>query len=172
MSRQLTMNHMIALVAVFVSALTVNAQDARKTQVGQVASATKATKPAPVTNAQNTSAYIKFTGVGLGMTTDDVRTKLGNLKAKGEHQDFFEFSDARSAQVFYDSNGNAVAISFDYLGNDSGAPTPEAVVGQTVQPKADGSIYVMKRFPEAGYWIAYSRTAGKNPITSVTVQKL
>jgi hypothetical protein len=172
MSRQLRVNQMIALVAVLVSAFTVNAQGARKTQTGQVASATNPTKTVPATNSETTSAYIKFTGVRLGMSTDEVRKKLGNLKAKGERQDFFEFSDAKSAQVFYDSNGNAVAISFDYLGNNSGAPTPEAVVGQPVEPKADGTIYAMKRFPEAGYWIAYSRTAGENPITSVTVQKI
>jgi hypothetical protein len=33
-------------------------------------------------------------------------------------------------------------------------------------------MYELKRYPSAGYWVAYSRTAGKNPIITVTMQKM
>jgi hypothetical protein len=121
---------------------------------------------------QNVPAYTAVTEIRLGMSADEVRKTLGRLKTKGERQDFFEFSESKLAQVFYDSDGKAVAISFDYLGTNSGAPTPEAVLGEAVQPKPDGSVYALKRYPELGYWVAFSRTAGDNPVTSITVQKI
>ncbi len=115
--------------------------------------------------------YTNFMGVSLGMKADEVREKLGKLKDKGQKQDFFVFSADKSAQVFYDSNSIVIAFSVDYVGNDSGAPSSEEVLGHAVQPKADGSLYQLERYPEAGYWVSYSRTSGNNPITSVTVQK-
>ena len=116
--------------------------------------------------------YTNFMGVRLGMNASEVRETLRNLKDKGEKQDFFVFSDDKSAQVFYDPNGNVNAFSVDYIGNGNGVPSPEEVLGHTVQPKADGSLYQLERYPEAGYWVSFSRTAGDNPITTVTVQKV
>lgn len=116
--------------------------------------------------------YQDFMGVTLGMSTEEVRAKLGDPKDKGERQDFFVFSDSQSAQVVYDNEGKLVVISVDYVGRDLGAPSPESVLGEAVQAKQDGSIYQLKRYPEAGYWVAYSRTAGDNPIVTVTMQKI
>jgi len=94
------------------------------------------------------------------------------MKEKGEKQDFFVFSDAESAQVHYDADKKVSAVSVDYLGDDSGAPTPEAVVGKAISPRPDGSMHKLVRYPEAGYWVAYNRTAGSNPIITVTMQKI
>jgi hypothetical protein len=113
-----------------------------------------------------------FMGVQLGMSADEVRAKLEHLKDKGEKQDFFVFSDLKSAQVFYDDQGKVIALSVDYIGTESEVPLPEKVLGEAIQAKPDGSMHALKRFPEAGYWIAYSRTSGKNPITTVTMQKM
>jgi hypothetical protein len=114
----------------------------------------------------------EFMGVRLGMSAEDVREKLGNPKDKGNTQDIFVFSDSKSAQVYYDKQGNVMALSIDFIGYDSEAPQPEAVLGEAIQAKPDGSMYALKRYPEAGYWVAYSRTAGKDPITTVTIQKM
>ena len=116
--------------------------------------------------------YKDFQGVTLGMGADEVRAKLGHLKDKGERQDFFVFSDSQTAQIVYDDEGKVIVISVDYLGKDDTAPSAESVLGEAVQAKQDGSIYQRKRYPEAGYWLAYSRTAGDNPIVTVTMQKM
>lgn len=114
--------------------------------------------------------YTDFMGVTIGMEAQEVREKLGHLKNKGEHQDLFVFSESQSAQVFYDQ-GKVSAISVDYVKSNE-APSPESVLGEAVQPRPDGSMYQLKRYPEAGYWVAFSRTGGENAIVSVTMQKI
>ena len=113
-----------------------------------------------------------FMGVRLGMSADEVRETLGKLKDKGKSQDFFVFSDMHSAQVYYDDQAKVIALSIDYIGSKSEAPMPEKVLGESLQAKPDGSMYQLKRYPDAGYWVAYSRTAGEDPITTVTIQKM
>ncbi len=120
--------------------------------------------PAPV--------YKDFMGVTLGMEADEVRAKLGHLKDKGERQDFFVFSESQTAQIVYDAEGKVTVISVDHVNKEDGTPSPESVLGEAVQPKPDGSIYQLKRYPAAGYWVAYSRTAGDKPIVTITMQKI
>lgn len=126
----------------------------------------------PAAAAVVAPVYKEFMGVTLGMSADDIRSKLGHLKNKSERQDFFVFSESHTAQIVYDEKGQATIISVDYLTNDADAPSPESVLGEPVQAKPDGSIFQRKRYPEAGYWVAYSRTAGDKPIVTVTMQKI
>ena len=129
----------------------------------------KTTTPA---RTELTPVYTNFMGVNLGMTADEAREKLGNPKDKGRKQDFFVLSDSMTAQIFYDNEAKVVAISVDYVGPNSKAPSPEDVLGEAVQAKPDGSIHELKRYPQAGYWVAFNRTSGDNPITTVTLQKI
>ena len=130
------------------------------------------TQPAQPATAVASPVYKDFMGVTLGMSASDVREKLGHLKDKGDRQDFFVFSESRTAQVVYDEQGKATTISVDYISKSSDTPTAESVLGEPVQANPDGSIFHRKRYPEAGYWVAYSRTAGDNPIVTVTMQKI
>jgi hypothetical protein len=116
--------------------------------------------------------YSEYRGVRLGMTAEQVRQKLGAPKEAADRQDFFAFSDAESAQVFYDAQHVVTAVSANYLGEQSGAPTPEKVFGMPVEVKPDGSIYKMVRYPRAGYFVVYSRTPGDAPLVMVTMQKV
>lgn len=75
-------------------------------------------------------------------------------------------------RIYYDEKGKVIAISIDYFGDNSNAPTPEAVLGTALQAKADGSMYQLNRYPEAGYWVSYNRTAGDKPIVTITMQKM
>jgi len=140
-----------------------NGEVANRTELAEVRQPHTAIEPAPV--------YKDFMGVTIGMDANEVRETLGHLKDKGEQQDFFVFSESQSAQIFYDQ-GKVSAISVDYVVKGGGAPSPESVLGEAVQAKPDGSIYELKRYPAAGYWVAYSRTAGDNPIVTVTMQKI
>jgi hypothetical protein len=125
-----------------------------------MAAATESTMP----------VYADVVGIKLGMSTDEVRDKLGKPRDKSERQDFFVFSDSKTAQIYYDDKGKVVTLSVDYFGKDVNAPSPEEVLGEAVQPKADGSIFQRKRYPEAGCWVAYNRTAGENPTVTIVVQ--
>jgi hypothetical protein len=127
---------------------------------------------APTTKAAaNAPVYTDYRGVAIGMTADEVRSKLDGIK-KGSGQDFLAFSQYESAQIYYDDKHKVTAISIDYIGDSSKAPTPETVLGATLQAKADGSMYQLNRYPEAGYWVSYNRTAGDKPIVTITIQKM
>ena len=167
----------LMLVTLFLlSSLSGTAQELTSSQNIQVEVATTAqlavTEQPSVAEIPTAPVYQDFMGITLGMDADEVRAKLRHLKDKGERQDFFVFSESQSAQIVYDDQGKVVVISVDYVGKDNSAPSPESVLGEAVQAKQDGSIYQLKRYPEAGYWVAYSRTAGDNPIVTVTMQKI
>src|SRR6185436_4518158 len=116
--------------------------------------------------------YQEYRGIQLGMAADDVRKKLGNPADKGDEQDFFMLNDAESAQIFYDKTKKVMAISANFLRGAQNIPTPKVLFGEELAAKPDGSVYKMTRYPKAGYWLSYSKTAGESPLISVTLQKI
>jgi hypothetical protein len=114
--------------------------------------------------------YSEYRGVKLGMTAAEVRAKLGDAEEKSDAMDFFVFSNTERARVYY-QDGKASAIIATYIGRDAQAPAPVAVLGTEIEAKADGSMYKMTMYPQAGYWVAYSRTAGDSPLVIITMQK-
>jgi hypothetical protein len=136
----------------------------------QVAKATTSSTTA-TTSAQPAPVFNDYRGVKIGMAAKNVRDTLERyLKAKGDKQDFLVLSDNETAQIFYDSAGNVSAISIDYVGKDGKAPTAMEVLGADIEPKPDGSMYALKRYPAAGYWVSYNRTRGDSPIVTITMQ--
>lgn len=118
-----------------------------------------------------TPVYTNYKGVTIGMTKNEARDILGKPKSKDKLQDYYAFTDKESAQIFYDKKGLVKAVSVLYI-NDENAPSPVEVLGQEVVAKANGSMYKMIRYRQAGYWIAYNRTAGDKPIITITMQKM
>ena len=116
--------------------------------------------------------YKEYKDVHLGMTATEVQQKLGRPTEGSKGQDFFVFSDKERARVYYDDAQRATAIIVTYIGKAAGAPTPEAILGKPIAAKADGSLYDMVQYPAAGYWVAYSRTPGDDPLTIITMQKM
>ena len=114
--------------------------------------------------------YVEYKGVRIGMTAEDVRKKLGDPKDKGDTQDFYMFSEKETAQVFYDK-GKVMAVAVYYLGVKD-APVPQSVLGVDVEPKADGGIFKLIRYPDAGYFVSYNKTAGDDPLVTVTMQRI
>lgn len=121
--------------------------------------------------SSNLPVFTGYRGLRIGMTVDEVKTKLQNVKEGGTGEDFFVFSEGESAQIYYDENKKVMAISIDYTGDDSQAPSPSSVLGIELEAKPDGSMYRLNRYPEAGYWVSYNRTAGDKPIVTITMQK-
>lgn len=114
--------------------------------------------------------YVEYKGVRIGMDAVDVRKKLGTPTDKGDLQDFYVFSDSESAQVFY-LKGKVNALSVNYVG-EKNAPLPKIVLGTDIEPRADGGMHKLVRYPDAGYWVSYNRTGGDDPLITVTMQKI
>lgn len=154
----------LAACALIVFAPAARAQETATTTLpAEKAAATTTTTPEPL--------YKEYKGVTLGLPAAEVRAKLGKPQEKSDEQDFFVFSDSERARVYYDKEKRAHAVIVTYLGALGGAPTPSAVLGADVEAAADGSLYKMVTYPEAGYWLAYSRTAGDSPMVIITMQK-
>ena len=149
----------VCLMFVAVACLVVSAQAPRK-----VASHTAAEDPSPL--------FLEYRGVQLGMTSDEVRKKLGDPKEKGDEQDFYIFSENETAQFLYDKTHKVTAISADFMSTGNKAPSAKDVFGADVEAKADGSVYKMVRYPKAGYWLSFNRTGGTSPLITVTLQKI
>lgn len=113
----------------------------------------------------------QFRGVKIGMATEDARKKLGSPREKSPEQDFYLFNDNEAVQIYYEK-GAVSAIAIDYMSGANGIPSPKAVLGAEAEAKADGSIHKVVRYPKAGYWVSYSRTAGNEPTTTITMQKI
>jgi hypothetical protein len=116
-------------------------------------------------------AFNDFKGVKIGMHADEARKKLGNPRDKSADQDFYMFGDNEAVQVFYDK-GAVSAISIDFMSGANGIPSCKDVLGAEAEAKADGSVYKLIRYPKAGYWVSYSKTAGNSPTVTVTMQKI
>jgi alkanesulfonate monooxygenase SsuD/methylene tetrahydromethanopterin reductase-like flavin-dependent oxidoreductase (luciferase family) len=135
-------------------------------------SARAAVASADSTKGDDEPLFSAYKGVQIGMTTDEARKKLGEPQDKSDEQDFFVFNEKESAQVFYDKTHKTYAVSINYLGAGNSTPMPKAVLGSEIEAKPDGSMYRMVRYRKAGYWVSYSRTAGTDPLITVTMQRI
>lgn len=115
--------------------------------------------------------YTEYKGVRLGMTAEEVRTKLGNPGFKDNEMDYYSFSDTESAQIVYDTSRKVRMVSVDYL-NGVGAPEPRAVVGAELETQENGSHYKVVYYENQGFWVSYSRTVGPVIIVTITIQKM
>ena len=131
------------------------------------------TRRAPAAAPDESPIFQEHRGVQIGWLADDVRKKLGNPADKGDEQDFFVFGEKETAQILYDKATHKVtAISVDFMNGASGVITPQQVFGADFETKPDGSKHKLVRYPKAGYWVSYSRTAGDTPIVTITIQKM
>ena len=123
-------------------------------------------------SAEEDPVFREYRGIQIGMTTEETRKKLGNPKDKGDEEDLYVFGEKETAQIVYDKAHKVSVLSVDFLTGATGVPTPKAVLGDDIEPKADGSIYKLIRYKKAGYWVSYNRTAGNSPMISVTIQRI
>jgi hypothetical protein len=135
------------------------------TQAGDAASAVPAPTP-------ESAAFKDYKGVSIGMAAQAVRKALGDPKEKSDPVDLYIFSNEESAQFFYGDDKTVNAIMITYTGDLKKAPTPMTIFGVEAAPAADGGIFKMIRYPKAGFWISYNRTAGDDAVISIAVQKL
>lgn len=123
-------------------------------------------------NTPDQPAFHELRGVHIGMLADEARKKLGTPRDKSAEQDFYVFNDNEALQVYYDKSGAVITLSVDFMTGANGVPTSKDVFGSESEAKADGSIFKRVDYPKAGYWISYSRTAGNDATTTITIQKI
>jgi hypothetical protein len=112
--------------------------------------------------------------ITIGMESGAVREKLGKARVQDKDGFYYEFSAREAAQIALDGDGKVRAISIIYRAKDGDPPKFEEVFGpgERAEPRENGALYHLVRYPAAGYWVAYNRTAGDNAIVTVTFQKL
>ena len=145
----------VALAALFllIASTAVAAQTAKKNPAG-------ADEP----------VFLDYRGIQIGWLADEVRKKLGTPVDKGDEQDLYVFNEKEFCSVIYDKTTRKVtAISVDFMNGASNPITPEQVFGSDVETKSDGSKYRLVRYPKAGYWVSYNRTAGTTPMITITM---
>lgn len=114
-----------------------------------------------------------YKGIKIGTTAEEVRDKLG--KAKIDDKDgFFYDADDEMVQIRLDGDKKVRLVSITYSDKNDNTPKYADVFGADLPSptKSDGLIYNLVNYPEAGYWVAYSRTAGEKPTVTVTMQKM
>lgn len=123
---------------------------------------------------KNLPAWQDYKGVTIGMTADLVKEKLGSPKSEDAEGFFYMVSDTETAQVLFDAGKKVRTISVVFAADNAASPSFDAVFGKTAvaEPKADGSMYKMMRYEDAGYWVSYSRLAGEKAMVIVTMQKI
>ena len=164
---RITLLFLSAIVLTLASTVSAQTTPASQAEVAKVSTAGSTTN----NNGTGLPVFTDYRGVRLGMSADEVKTKLKDLKG-GTGQDFFVFSEREAVQIYYDENKKVIAISIDYIGDSTNAPSPRSVLGIELEAKPDGSMYQLNRYPEAGYWVSYNRTAGDKPIVTITMQKV
>ncbi len=116
--------------------------------------------------------FFPYRGVSIGMGVEEARKVLGAPKDKSNEMDLYIFSDNETAQVFYSAEQQVKAIAITFTGDLKSAPTPKLIFGEDVAPRSDGGIFKMVRYPKAGYWVSYNKTAGDDVVVSVAIQKM
>ena len=124
------------------------------------------------TQTEEKPLLAEFRGVNIGMPAEEVRKKLGGPRDKADDLDLYVFNDTQAVQVYYDKAKTVSAISIDFMTGATDIPSPKAVVGSDPDARPDGSSYKMVRYPKAGYWVSYSKTAGTTPTITITMQKI
>lgn len=154
-----------------------NAQAPVQTPVPGSANATAEVKEPATTAAQPAPAPAPlFTGykdVRIGSSAEEVRDKLGKAEIDDKDGFYYRFDD-EFAQIRVDKDKKVRLIAVTYSSKNKSKPSFAEIFGSdTVESaKPDGAIYRLVRFPQAGYWVAYSRTAGNDPSVTVTMQKM
>lgn len=122
--------------------------------------------------SEDKSRFSEYKGVKIGTPLLEARQKLGKPEEENKAQESFAISETENVRIFYDNEEKVNAILITYIGKASGAPPPEQVIGEKITANADGSMYKMVQYPKAGFWVAYSRTSGDDPLTMITIQKM
>lgn len=113
-------------------------------------------------------------GIKLNMTMDQVKDILGKPKVGDKTSMYFDFKGDESMQLEFDSDGKVRMAALIFM-KKAESPKFFDVFDETVAyaPAADGRVYKLVNYPNAGYWVAYGKLILEDgPMTTVTMQKI
>ncbi len=118
--------------------------------------------------------YTNYKEIRVGTTAKEVRSNLGKAKIDDKDGFYYKLSDDQFVQIRIDKAKKVRLLSVSYRKIDEDTPSLTDIFGPEAEavPKKDGSLYKFVRYPEAGFWIAYTRTGGDKPMVTVTMQKM
>jgi|GraSoiStandDraft_46_1057282.scaffolds.fasta_scaffold324029_2 hypothetical protein len=160
---------LITLLALFAPALFAQTDNSTESTVSSPETSNKQ-KPAIVAPAVS-----DLRGISIGMAADEVRNKLGKPDTGDDAGMYYTFDNGESMQLALDPNKKVSMIAEMYSGKDAKAPELQEIFGSdnSVQPTAEGKVYKMIRYPDAGFWITYSRlNLQAGPLTTITIKKM
>ncbi len=128
------------------------------------------TASAPTDNLK--PVMVEYKSIAIGTPANEVRHKLGKAEIDENNGLFYRFSNDEFVQIRLDSDHNVRLIAITYSGKNAPKAADVFGAGVKIEPRPDGSIYQLVQYPKAGFWVAYSQSAGTNPTTTVTLQKM
>ncbi len=130
--------------------------------------------PSPTPRRVLEPAIHDLHGVVINMTLSEAKEKLGKPKVADKAGLYYEFSKTDTAQIGVDENKKVRTIALMFTSDSENIPTFAEIFGPDVPlvEKPNGSVYKMVRYPKAGYWVAYSRSAGDRPMTVITMRRI
>ena len=118
----------------------------------------------------------EYKGIKIGTTADEVRELLDEKPEVADNNGFYYiFSDREAVQISLDADKKVKMIATIYMGEKAEAPKFADVFGSemTVEKQENGRIYQQVNYPDAGYWVSYSRIMiEEKPMVTVTMQKM
>lgn len=126
------------------------------------------------TKKSDLPVFREYKGIKIGATADEVRLKLGKAQSEDKDGFLYNFDGDETAQIMLDAAQKVRTVSIMYGSDNPKPPMCEDIFGKNIaaEKKANGSLYRLIQYPDAGFWISYNRISGEKPITMVTIQKL
>lgn len=145
------------------------------TGYAQTTGTQNATAQTPVVKSATIVLQPVLTGykaIKIGTAADEVRDKLGKAEIDDNDGFYYRFSDDEFAQIRLDEDKKVRVLVVTYSGDNTPKFTDVFGADAKLESQPDGSIYKLVRYPEAGYWVTYSQTAGEKPTVTITMQKM
>lgn len=113
-------------------------------------------------------------GISIGMEPDEVLEKLGKPRVSDNAGMLFSFSNKEMVQIGIGPKGKVRTIALIFEKSTEDTPDLEDIFGPTAEATVneDGSVYKMVRYEKQGFWLAYNRSGGKTPMTTVTMRRI
>lgn len=118
--------------------------------------------------------YLKeYRKIAIGTPADTLGEVWGKPQMEYPDGFIYELSDSETVQIVISPEKKIATISVTFV-EGRGAPAFAEVFGGAITPekRENGSVYKLVRYPDAGYWVAYSMGPGEKANVSLTMQKL
>jgi outer membrane protein assembly factor BamE (lipoprotein component of BamABCDE complex) len=110
--------------------------------------------------------------VKLGMTVEEVKKVLGKPEVQDNTGLVYNLDKGDTVQIGLDPEKKVRTIAAVFTADSKATPSFQKIFGTDVED-TEGDVHKMERYPDAGYWVSFSRTNSKEkPVTVVMLRKI